>query len=123
MPTLQAVDLPREVAETRHHHEGSIFRRKRDGKWTAAVSMPDGRRREKACRWYDNNRDAAGVPRVSPHGLRHTSLTLLADAGVPEDVRQRRAGHSTTAMARHYVHGAEQADRRAADELGKAIGR
>lgn len=64
-----------------------------------------------------------GLPRVTLHQLRHTSLTLLADAGVPEDVRQRRAGHNTAAMARHYVHGAEAADRVAADALGVAIGR
>lgn len=63
-----------------------------------------------------------GLPRVGLHGLRHSSLTLLADAGVPEEVRQRRAGHSTTTMARHYVHGAEAADRVAADALNVAIG-
>jgi hypothetical protein len=43
----------------RGHHEGSIFRRKRDGKWTAALSTPDGRRIERACRWNDNTRDRA----------------------------------------------------------------
>lgn len=63
-----------------------------------------------------------GLPKVTLHELRHSSLTLLADAGVPEDVRQRRAGHSTTAMARRYVHGAEAADRVAADTLQDAIG-
>jgi integrase len=63
-----------------------------------------------------------GLPKVGLHSLRHTSLTLLADAGVAEDVRQRRAGHSTTTMSRHYVHGAESQDRLAADELDKAIG-
>jgi integrase len=63
-----------------------------------------------------------GLPKVGCHGLRHSSLTILADVGVPEDVRMRRAGHSTTAMSRHYVHGAEEADRMAADALGVAIG-
>ena len=43
----------------RGHHEGSIFRRKRDGKWTAAVSMPNGRRRERAAEWHDNCRERA----------------------------------------------------------------
>lgn len=63
-----------------------------------------------------------GLPRVGLHDLRHSSLTILADAGIPEDVRMRRAGHSTTAMSRHYVHGAEAADRVAADALESAIG-
>lgn len=43
----------------RGHHEGSVFRRKRDGKWTAAVSLPDGRRHEKAAEWSNNTRDRA----------------------------------------------------------------
>jgi integrase len=58
-----------------------------------------------------------GLPRVTQHAMRHTSLTLLADAGVPEDVRQRRAGHSTTAMSRRYTSGAEGQDRTAAEAL------
>jgi integrase len=66
--------------------------------------------------------DKLGLPRVTQHAMRHTSLTLLADAGVPEDVRQRRAGHSTTSMARKYTSGAEAQDRTAADALNSAIG-
>jgi integrase len=63
-----------------------------------------------------------GLPRITQHALRHISLTLLADAGVPEDVRQRRAGHSTASMARRYTAGAEAPDRQAADALQNAIG-
>jgi integrase len=64
-----------------------------------------------------------GLPKVGCHGLRHSSLTILADAGVPEDVRMRRAGHSTTSMARRYTSGADVQDRAAADALNTAIGR
>ena len=63
-----------------------------------------------------------GLPQITQHALRHTSLTLLADAGIPEDSRQRRAGHSTTAMSRRYTSGAEAADRTAADALQTVIG-
>jgi integrase len=62
-----------------------------------------------------------GLPRITQHLLRHSSLTLLADAGVPEDVRQRRAGHATVAMARNYTTGAEAQDREAADALNAAL--
>lgn len=65
--------------------------------------------------------DRLGLPRVTQHQLRHSSLTLLADAGVPEDVRQRRAGHATVAMARNYTSGAEVQDREAADALNAAL--
>lgn len=33
------------MRHVRGHHEGSLFRRSRDGKWVAAVTMPDGKRR------------------------------------------------------------------------------
>lgn len=36
---------------------------------------------------------AAGVRRVTVHGLRHTCATLLLSAGVPAHVVQRRLGH------------------------------
>jgi integrase len=62
-----------------------------------------------------------GLPSITQHQLRHSSLTLLADAGVPEDVRQRRAGHATVAMARKYTTGAEAQDREAADALNAAL--
>ncbi len=65
--------------------------------------------------------DRLGLPRITQHQLRHSSLTLLADAGVPEDVRQRRAGHATVAMARNYTSGAEAQDRQAADALNAAL--
>ena len=55
------------------------------------------------------------------HQLRHSSLTLLADAGVPEDVRQRQAGHATVAMALKYTTGAEAQGREAADALNAAL--
>jgi integrase len=36
---------------------------------------------------------AAGVKRITAHGLRHTCATLLLSAGVPAHVVQRRLGH------------------------------
>lgn len=36
---------------------------------------------------------AAGVKRITVHGLRHTSATLLLKAGVPAQVVQQRLGH------------------------------
>jgi integrase len=67
--------------------------------------------------------DRLGLPRITQHELRHSSLTLLADAGVPEDVRQRRAGHATVAMTRNYTSGAGLQDRQAADALNAALTR
>jgi integrase len=63
-----------------------------------------------------------GLPKVKLHELRHTSATLLQDAGVPLDVRKARLGHTTDRMAGHYSHGGEPQDRLAADALNEAVG-
>lgn len=71
--------------------------------------------------WVDEKRERI-TPNRRFHDLRHTSLTLLKDVGVAEDTRMARAGHSTTAMARHYGKASEAQDREAADRLGRALG-
>jgi integrase len=56
--------------------------------------------------------DAAGVPRVSPHGLRGTFATLATSAGAAAHAVAEALGHGTdTAIAeRHYIQaGASQA--------------
>jgi integrase len=55
----------------------------------------------KACR-------AAGIKVVSPHKLRHTNLSMLLDAGIPEALVAAHAGHASTRMLRttyeHAMH-------------------
>lgn len=41
---------------------------------------------------------AAGVRRISIHGLRHTSATLMLKAGVPPHIVQHRLGHKRIEM-------------------------
>jgi integrase len=41
---------------------------------------------------------AAGVKRITVHGLRHTCATLLLSAGIPPHVVQRRLGHKDISM-------------------------
>lgn len=46
---------------------------------------------------------AAGIEKdVRVHDLRHTTVDLLYEAGVPEDVIQEVVGHSAVAMTRSY---------------------
>lgn len=40
----------------------------------------------------------AGLPRVRPHDLRHTSATLLLEAGIHPKVMQEMLGHSSIAL-------------------------
>ncbi len=65
--------------------------------------------------------DAAGIRRRKFHDIRHSSATLLAAAGTPEDIRQSRLGHNTTQMSRHYAKASEVQDRAAAVLLGEAL--
>jgi hypothetical protein len=46
---------------------------------------------------------------VSFHSLRHTFVSLAANAGVPLAVVQSIVGHSTVDMTRHYFHESETA--------------
>lgn len=66
--------------------------------------------------------DAAGIPRRRIHDLRHSSMTLMRELGIAEDVRMARVGHSTKTMARRYAHVRPGEDRVAADTLGEALG-
>ena len=58
---------------------------------------------------------------ASFHSLRHTFVSLSANAGVPLAVVQSIVGHSSTAMTRHYYHESEEALRRAVESI-PAIG-
>ena len=38
------------------------------------------------------------------HSLRHTFVSIMAEAGIPQAVVQAIVGHATVAMAQHYTH-------------------
>ncbi len=44
------------------------------------------------------------TPEATFHSLRHTFVSLAANAGVPLPVVQSIVGHTSTAMTRHYYH-------------------
>ena len=58
---------------------------------------------------------------ASFHSLRHTFVSLSANAGVPLAAVQAIVGHTSTAMTRHYYHENEDALRRAVNAI-PAIG-
>lgn len=63
---------------------------------------------------WNQVRTAARVE-VTPHELRHTGLTRLAEAGTPIHVMLAQAGHMTERMQRHYITISEQAQRLAVE--------
>jgi integrase len=66
----------------------------------------------------------AGVPRLTPHGLRHTGGSLMILAGVPLVVVSRRMGHANIGVtADIYVTVSQDADQSAADALADLLRR
>ncbi len=64
----------------------------------------------------------AGLPRLSAHGLRHTSATLMLANGVPPKVAAERLGHAdATLFTNLYSHVTPTMQRDAADRLGVAL--
>jgi integrase len=49
-------------------------------------------------------RDAAGLPWLRPHDLRHQVITKMLESGAPEQTVMSIAGHVSRQMLEHYSH-------------------
>ena len=66
----------------------------------------------------------AGIQRtVTPHLLRHSSATELADLGTPLRIVQVICGHASVTTTERYVHVRSGAHRRAIEALGTEVAR
>ncbi len=62
------------------------------------------------------------LPRLTAHGLRHTSATLMLASGVPPRVAAERLGHSdATLFSNLYSHATPTMQREAADKIGSVL--
>ena len=64
-------------------------------------------------------RAAVGKPGLTVHGLRHTGLTLAAQAGATIGELMARAGHTTPTMALRYQHAAAERDMEIAERMSR----
>jgi integrase len=63
-----------------------------------------------------------GLPRLTAHGLRHTSATLMLATGVPPKVAAERLGHAdATLFTNLYSHVTPTMQREAAAKIGRAL--
>jgi integrase len=100
------------------------------GEWAARAGRPVGpwlfspdpehrvpARAERLGRWFDEVRDAAGVPEASLHRLWHSVATFLVGRGqIPQ--AQARLGHADASITlRVYAHALPGADLAAADAI------
>lgn len=68
---------------------------------------------------WSRARAAAGLPYLRFHDLRHTALTMAAQAGATTAELARRAGHSSLAAVAIYQHAAAERDRALAARLSE----
>ncbi|MGH2732604.1 MAG: tyrosine-type recombinase/integrase [Actinomycetota bacterium] len=55
--------------------------------------------------WFERQAQAAGLPRIRLHDLRHTYATLSLKAGVPSKIVSARLGHASTGITEDiYQH-------------------
>jgi integrase len=76
-------------------------------------------------RWSDLWREhcvAAGVPSVTLHAARHSSVTAMRNAGVPDHVVAAHHGHDEYVMRSVYSHGQDDQLAAAAEALSTAYG-
>ncbi|ORA09233.1 integrase [Mycobacterium arosiense ATCC BAA-1401 = DSM 45069] len=62
-----------------------------------------------------------GHPQLTRHGLRHTGLTWMADAGVPVHALRKMAGHGTLTTTQRYLHPDRQSVINAGDLLERHL--
>mgnify|MGYP000678101968 FL=1 len=64
------------------------------------------------------------LPHLTPHGLRHTWVSILSAAGVPIDAIAKQAGHASVAFTLDiYSHMIDSVERKAADAVDEAMRR
>ena len=62
------------------------------------------------------------LPRLTAHGLRHTSATLMLASGVPPKVAAERLGHADPSLFTNlYSHVTPTMQREAAEKIGSAL--
>lgn len=97
------------IAQTDGSKDARLFTGPRGGRISTAVLRD-------ATSW-DEVVTKLGYEHLRRHGLRHTGLTWLADAGVPVHHLQRIAGHGSITTTQRYLH----PDRRSVTDAGELL--
>jgi integrase len=101
--------IQRRIDAASHRPDSRLFTGPRGGRITTAVLRD-------ATHWDEVVR-ALGFEHLCRHGLRHTGLTWMADAGVPVRVLRKIAGHGSLTTTQRYLHPDSRAILSAGDSL------
>ena len=88
--------VQRRIDALDHQADARLFTGPRGGRITTAVLRD-------ATHW-DDVVTKLGYEHLRRHGLRHTGLTWMADAGVPVHVLRKIAGHASLTTTQRYLH-------------------
>jgi integrase len=66
--------------------------------------------------------ERAGVPRVTPHGLRRTTNTTMVDLGIPAETVRAILGHTDNGMTARYYHAGAEAKATAVTQALAGLG-
>jgi integrase len=120
---------PDTVAELRQRRDEQAAERQAMGEgWPGpediahdlVFTFPDGRlvRPDTLTRIIDRMSTAAGLPRLTPHGLRHSFATAALQARVPVEVVAARLGNTVRVVQEIYAHVIPSDDHDAAKLVG-----
>jgi integrase len=70
---------------------------------------------------FDRAVRRAGLPRLTPHGLRHTSGALMAEAGYRPHLMKDRLGHASIVQTDQYTHASRRMRGDAAARLADVL--
>jgi integrase len=70
---------------------------------------------------WDEGVTQLGYEHLKRHGLRHTGVTWMADAGVPVHTLRKIAGHGTLTTTQRYLHPDRQSVTNAGDLLSRHL--
>jgi site-specific recombinase XerC len=112
------IDPIRDLVERRielagHDPDARLFTGPKGGRITTATLRD-------ATSW-DGVVTELGYEQLKRHGLRHTGLTWLADAGVPVHILRKIAGHGTLTTTQRYLHPDRQSVTNAGDLLSRHL--
>jgi len=122
----RTVDLPGALVDVLRHHRASQLERalragREPGPWVlGAAPAASYAARHRIRRALERALRDAGLPRLTPHGLRHSWLSFRAQMGQDSELIREQAGHSDKRTTRTYTH-LQRSDPAAADAVADAI--
>lgn len=105
--------IRRRIELAGNNPDGRLFTGPRGGRITTATLRD-------ATSW-DAVVTQLGYEKLTRHGLRHTGLTWMADAGVPVHALRKIAGHGTLTTTQRYLHPDRQSVINAGDLLERHL--